>query len=152
MSAFDVKMIDISKKSITLREAVVQAPISLNPQTIKRIKVKLIPKGDVLTVAKVAGILAAKRVDELIPLCHPLGIEHVEIDFVLGSKGILIKVRCKTKAKTGVEMEAMTAACVAALTIYDMCKSIDRGAQIQQIKLLEKKGGRSGHYKSTLHF
>ena len=152
MSAFDVKMIDISKKSITLREAVVQARISLNPQTIKRIKAKLIPKGDVLTVAKVAGILAAKRVDELIPLCHPLGIEHVEIDFVLGSKGILIKVRCKTKAKTGVEMEAMTAACVAALTIYDMCKSIDRGAEIEQIKLLEKKGGRSGHYKSALHF
>jgi len=152
MSVFDVKMIDISKKSITLREAVVQARISLNPQTIKRIKAKLIPKGDVLTVAKVAGILAAKRVDELIPLCHPLGIEHVEIDFVLGGKSILIKVRCKTKAKTGVEMEAMTAACVAALTIYDMCKSIDRGAQIQQIKLLEKKGGRSGHYKSTLHF
>ena len=152
MSVFDVKMIDISKKSITLREAVVQARISLNPQTIKRIKAKLIPKGDVLTVAKVAGILAAKRVDELIPLCHPLGIEHVEIDFVLGSKGILIKVRCKTKAKTGVEMEAMTAACVAALTIYDMCKSIDRGAEIEQIKLLEKKGGRSGHYKSALHF
>src|SRR3989338_1499126 len=152
MSVFDVKMIDISKKSITLREAVVQARISLNPQTIKRIKAKLIPKGDVLTVAKVAGILAAKRVDELIPLCHPLGIEHIAIDFKLERESILIKVRCKTKAKTGVEMEAMTAACVAALTIYDMCKSIDRGAQIQQIKLLEKKGGKSGHYKSALHF
>ncbi|MBU0548009.1 MAG: cyclic pyranopterin monophosphate synthase MoaC [Candidatus Omnitrophica bacterium] len=140
-------MVDIGKKPATLREAVVQASIYLRPQTIKLIANKKVAKGDVLTIAKCAGILAAKKVDELIPLCHPLLLEHVEIDFKLERKSILITARCKTKAKTGVEMEAMVASCMSALTIYDMCKSIDRSAMINQIRLIEKTGGRSGHYK-----
>lgn len=143
----DIRMIDISKKSVTLREAVAQARIYLRPETIKLIRDKKIPKGDVLAVSKCAGILAAKRVDELIPLCHPLSLEYAQIDFKLERNGILIRVRCKTKAKTGVEMEAMVAASISALTIYDMCKSVDREAVIEQIKLIEKKGGKSGHYK-----
>lgn len=147
MNTNDVKIIDISNKPATLREAVVQARISLHPKTIKLIRDKKIPKGDVLTVAKCAGILGAKKVDELIPLCHPLALEYVEIDFKLEKDAVLIKTRCKTKAKTGVEMEAMVASCISALTIYDMCKSIDRGAVIQEIKLMEKRGGKSGYYK-----
>ncbi len=147
MSNSGVKMIDISKKPITLREAVVQARIHLRPETIKLIKEKKIPKGDVLTIAQCAGILAAKKVDELIPLCHSLPLEYVEINFKLEKDAILIKARSKTQSKTGVEMEAMVASCIAALTIYDMCKYIERGAVIDEIKLLEKKGGKSGHYK-----
>ncbi len=143
----DIKMIDISRKPVTSREAVAEASISLTPQTIKLIAHKQIPKGDVLTIAKCAGILAAKKVDELIPLCHSLALEHAEIDFKLEEKRILVTARCKTKAKTGVEMEAMVAAGISALTIYDMCKSVDRSAVINQIKLIEKIGGRSGHYK-----
>jgi len=143
----DVSMVDISRKPVTLREATVQAYISLQTKTIKLIRAKRIPKGDVLTTAKCAGILAAKRVDELLPLCHPLPLEYVVIDFELEKEGISITARCKTSAKTGIEMEAMVAASIAALTIYDMCKSIDRGAVIKEIKLMEKSGGKSGHYK-----
>jgi cyclic pyranopterin phosphate synthase len=143
----DVKIIDISNKPITLRKAVVQARIRLRPKTIKLIRDKKIPKGDVLTVAKCAGILAAKRVDELIPLTHPIPLEYVEIDFKLEKDSILIKAKCRTEAKTGVEMEAMVACCISTLTIYDMCKSIDKGAVIEEIKLIEKKGGKSGYYK-----
>lgn len=143
----NVTMVDISKKAVTLREALVQARISLKPETVRMIKAKKIPKGDVLTTAKCAGILAAKRVDELLPLCHPLPLEYVDIELKLERIGILIAVRCKTSAKTGVEMEAMVAASVAALTIYDMCKSVDRGAIIKEIKLMEKSGGKSGRYK-----
>lgn len=143
----DVKMVDISKKPETLREAVVQGRICLKTQTIKQIQNKKIPKGDVLNIAQCAGILAAKRVDELIPLCHPIALEYVGINFKLEKSAILITARCKTKAKTGVEMEAMVACSICALTIYDMCKSLDRGAVIKEIKLIEKKGGKSGHYK-----
>ncbi len=143
----DVKMADISKKPVTSRKAVAQASISLQAQTIKFIANKKIPKGDVLTIAKCAGFLAAKRVDELIPLCHSLPLEHARIDFKLKRDSILITARCKTKARTGVEMEAMVACCISALTIYDMCKSLDRSAVINEIKLIEKTGGRSGHYK-----
>ncbi|MCM8798309.1 MAG: cyclic pyranopterin monophosphate synthase MoaC [Candidatus Omnitrophica bacterium] len=146
MDASDIKMVDISGKPETLREAIAQGRICLNPQTIKLIQTKKIPKGDVLNVARCAGILAAKRVDELIPLCHPLALDYVEIDFKLEKDKILITARCKTKAKTGVEMEAMLACCISALTIYDMCKSVDRRMTLSEIKLLEKKGGRSGNF------
>lgn len=146
MNADDVKMVDISNKPVTLREAVVEARIRLRPETIGLIRRKEISKGNVLTVAKCAGILAAKKVSELIPLCHPIPLEQVEIDFKLEKKSILITARCRTDAKTGVEMEAMVASCICALTIYDMCKSIDRNAVIGQIQLIEKTGGRSGHY------
>jgi cyclic pyranopterin phosphate synthase len=142
-----VKIIDISKKPVTLREALAQAQIRLQPQTLKLIREKKIPKGDILTLAQCAGILAAKKVDELIPLCHPLLLDHVSISFKLEKGGIIIFARCKTRSKTGVEMEAMVACSIAALTIYDMCKSLDRGAAIEEVKLMEKRGGKSGHYK-----
>lgn len=147
MNNGDVNVVDISKKSPTLRTAVAQGRICLKAQTIRLIQNKRIPKGDVLNVARCAGILAAKRVDELIPLCHHLPLEYIGIDFKLAKDAVLITARCKTNAKTGVEMEAMVACVLSALTIYDMCKSIDRGAVIKEIKLMEKKGGKSGHYK-----
>ena len=147
MNIGGIKMINISKKPATLREALAQAHIRLKPRTLDLIQEKKIPKGDILTVAQCAGILAAKKVDELIPLCHPLPLEHVGISFKLEDDGIIILARCKTRSKTGVEMEAMIACSIAALTIYDMCKSIDRGAVIEEIKLMEKKGGKSGHYE-----
>ncbi len=147
MNINGAKIIDISKKPITLREAKATARIRLKPRTLKLIQEKKIPKGDILTLAQCAGILAAKKVDELIPLCHPLALEHVDISFKLEKDGIIILAGCKTRSKTGVEMEAMTACSIAALNIYDMCKSIDRGAVIEEIKLMEKMGGKSGHYK-----
>ncbi|MBU2102639.1 MAG: cyclic pyranopterin monophosphate synthase MoaC [Candidatus Omnitrophica bacterium] len=140
-------MIDIGKKAVTLREACAAARIRLKPQRITLIREKKIPKGDIFTLAQCAGILAAKKVDELIPLCHPLALEHTDIRFTLEKEGVAILVRCRTRSKTGVEMEAMVACSLAALTIYDMCKSVDRGAVIEEIKLMEKKGGKSGHYK-----
>lgn len=142
-----VKMIDISGKVAAFREALAQACIRLQPKTIELIKKKKIPKGDVLTVAKCAGILAAKKVDEIIPLCHPLPLEYAEIDFSLKRNAVIVKAKCKTQAKTGVEMEAMLAACVSALTVYDMCKFTDKEAVIEYVRLMEKRGGKSGHYK-----
>lgn len=147
MSNSQVKMVDISAKSVSFREALAQACIRLQPKTIELIKKKKIPKGDVLTVAKCAGILAAKKVDEIIPLCHPLPLECVEIDFSIKRNAVIVKARCKTQAKTGVEMEAMFAASVSALTVYDMCKFADKEAVIEQVRLMEKRGGKSGHYK-----
>ncbi len=146
MKSRDVNMSDISGKPITRREATAEARIYLKAQTIRMIRNKKIPKGEVLNVAQCAGILAAKRTDEMIPLCHPLPLEHVGIGFKLEKDAILITARCKTNAKTGVEMEAMVACSLAALTIYDMCKPFDRSAVIKEIKLMEKKGGKSGHY------
>lgn len=147
MNSGGIKMINITKKLATLREAKVEAHIRLRPQTLELIQEKKIPKGDIFTLAQCAGILAAKKVDELIPLCHPLPLEYVGISFKLDKDGIRILARCKTRSKTGVEMEAMVACSLAALTVYDMCKSIDRGAVIEEIKLMEKRGGKSGHYK-----
>jgi len=147
MSINGVRIIDISNKSVTLREASAAARIRLKPQTLELIREKKIPKGDILTLAQCAGILAAKKVDALIPLCHSLPLEYVDISFELEKDGIIILARCKTSSKTGVEMEAMVACSIAALTIYDMCKSIDRGAIIEEVKLMEKSGGKSGHYK-----
>jgi cyclic pyranopterin phosphate synthase len=142
-----IRMADITKKAVTSREAVAQARISLAPKTIKLITDKKLFKGDALNVAKCAGFLAAKKVDELIPLCHPLPLEHIEINYKVERDGIVITARCRTSAKTGVEMEAMAASCISALAIYDMCKSVDRGAVIGHIRLIEKRGGKSGHYK-----
>ena len=142
----DMKMIDIGKKKITEREAVVEGKILLSPSVILAIKKKEIPKGDVLEAAKLAGILAAKKVPFLIPLCHPIPIEYVGIEFSLSKREIRIETAVKGQAKTGVEMEAFTATAVACLTIYDMCKSLDRGATISEIKLLKKTGGKSGAY------
>jgi len=141
-----MKMVDISNKEITEREAVVEGIISLKPQVITAIKKKRVPKGDVLAAARLAGILAAKKTPFLIPLCHPIPIEYIEINFLTEKKRIKIVTLVRGNAKTGVEMEAFTATAVAALTIYDMCKPIARDMVISGIKLVKKTGGKSGVY------
>ena len=142
------KMVDVSKKIETLREAVVQGSISMNPITFKSIMSGKIEKGDVLAVAKVAGIMAAKRTSEIIPMCHPLNISHIEINFHPFKKESRIDIvaKVKIKAQTGVEMEGFVAVATAGLTIYDMCKAIDRGMILSNIHLVKKTGGRSGTY------
>jgi cyclic pyranopterin phosphate synthase len=143
------KMVDVSEKQITRREAVARGSVYMKPGTIKLIKDRKIPKGDVFSVAKIAGITAAKKTSELIPLCHPLSIASVDIDFDLNGKRnkVEIEARVKVVGQTGVEMEALTAVSVAALTIYDMCKAVDKEMVISDIMLMEKKGGKSGHFK-----
>ena len=139
-------MIDIGKKEVTLREAIVEAKVYLKASVIKLIKNKEIPKGDVLEAAKLAGIIAAKKTAELIPFCHPIPIEYVDIKISLKNKEVEIKTTVRGQAKTGVEMEAFTACAVAGLTVYDMCKAFDREAVIKSIMLLKKSGGKSGDF------
>lgn len=139
-------MIDISAKKITAREAVAEGCVFLKSQVIKLIREKKIPKGDVLETAKIAGILAAKKTPEIIPLCHPIPIESVKVDFAISDRQITITVAVKGQAKTGFEMEALAAVSAAALTIYDMCKPLDKDIVISEIKLLKKSGGKSGTY------
>ncbi|MFH1783416.1 MAG: cyclic pyranopterin monophosphate synthase MoaC [bacterium] len=142
-----MKMIDIVAKDISSREAVVEGKISLKPSVVRAIRNKKIPKGDVLEAARLAGILAAKKTPSLIPLCHPIPLEYVDIRFSIGVKDIKIKAVVKGNAKTGMEMEALTATAVCALTIYDMCKPLDKEITISEIKLLRKTGGKSGTYE-----
>lgn len=139
-------MIDISAKKITERAAVAEGLVFLKPEVIKLIQAGKIPKGDVLETAKIAGILAAKKTPEIIPLCHPIPIESVRLDFAVNDKQITITAAVKGQAKTGFEMEALTAVSAAALTIYDMCKPLDKDMVISEIKLLRKSGGKSGTY------
>jgi cyclic pyranopterin phosphate synthase len=141
-------MVDVSKKKETLREAIVQGSIFMDPKTFKNIMSDKIAKGDVLSVAKVAGIMAAKKTSEIIPMCHPLNISHVEINFHPSEKESRIDIEAKVriKAQTGVEMEGFVAVAAAGLTIYDMCKAIDRGMVISNIHLVKKTGGKSGTY------
>lgn len=141
-----MKMVDIGAKEITEREAVVEGIVFLKPKVILAIRKRIIPKGDCLEAARLAGILAAKKTPELIPLCHPIAIEYAEIDFSLAKNKIKIIAVVRARAKTGVEMEALTAAAAAALTIYDMCKPLDKKIVISGIKLLKKTGGKSGTY------
>jgi len=143
------RMVDVSAKSQTQREAVATATVRMQAETFQLIQDKAIAKGDVLNVARIAGIMAAKRCSELIPLCHLIPLTSVEILFNPdeSQKAISIEVRAKSTGQTGVEMEALTAASVAGLTIYDMCKAVDRGMVISDIMLQEKKGGKSGHWK-----
>jgi cyclic pyranopterin phosphate synthase len=142
------KMVDVSKKKETLREAVVRGSIFMNPKTFKSIMSGKIAKGDVLAVAKVAGIMAAKKTSEIIPMCHPLNLSHVEINFYPFEKlsRIDIEAKVRIKAQTGVEMEGFVAVAAAGLTIYDMCKAIDRGMVLSNIHLVKKTGGKSGTY------
>ena len=142
------KMVDVSKKKETSREAVVRGSILMKPQTFKRIMSGKIEKGDVFAVARVAGIMAAKKTAEIIPMCHPLNPSHIEINFSPMEKEsrIDIESRVKIKAQTGVEMEALVAVSVAGMAIYDMCKAIDRGMTLTNIRLIMKKGGKSGTY------
>ncbi len=142
------RMVDVSDKPVTPRRAVAAAEVHVNPATLKAITDGSVPKGDVFAVARVAGIQAAKRCGELIPLCHPLPIDSVEIDIaIVPPDRIRISAVVGVTGRTGVEMEALTAASVTALTIYDMCKAIDRSIEIGPIRLEEKSGGRSGAWR-----
>jgi cyclic pyranopterin phosphate synthase len=143
------RMVDVSEKAATLREAIAGGSVRMKPETLRLIKDRRISKGDVLGVARVAGIMAAKRTPDLIPMCHPLNITSVNIDFEVDDKKnkIDIKATVKITGQTGVEMEALTAAAGAALTIYDMCKAVDKEMVVSEIMLLEKRGGKSGEFK-----
>mgnify|MGYP006271342191 CR=1 FL=1 len=140
------RMVDVGSKPVTARLAVAGGRVRMRPATLAALRSGRVAKGDVLTVARIAGIQAAKRCDELIPLCHGLPLDSVELQFRFDeARGALhIEGRCAVTARTGVEMEAMTAVSVAALTIYDMCKAVDRGMVIDAVRLLRKEGGRSG--------
>jgi cyclic pyranopterin phosphate synthase len=139
-------MIDVGEKRITKREAVAEGKVLLSGETVELIRQGKIPKGDVLNCAKVAAILAVKKTPGLIPMCHPLRVTHSKIDFDLGKNGIEIKARVGAVDRTGVEMEALTAVAVACLTVYDMCKGVDKTIQISHIRLMKKTGGRSGDF------
>ncbi|MEC8911386.1 MAG: cyclic pyranopterin monophosphate synthase MoaC [Chloroflexota bacterium] len=142
----NAKMVDVGDKDVTSREAIARGYISIQPETLRLIKEGLMKKGDVLTIAQLAGIMGAKKTSELIPLCHPLPLDKVEVELELDDAECRIDVTAtaRTTARTGVEMEALTAVTVAALTLYDMCKSVDRGMRIEAVRLVEKRGGRSG--------
>ena len=142
-------MVDISEKPLTQREAVAKGSVYMKPETLRLIEDKKVPKGDVLCVSRVAGIMAAKKTSELNPMCHPLNITSVDINFKLDSKKNKVDIEARTKilGQTGAEMEALTAVSVAALTIYDMCKAVDKEMVVSDITLMEKRGGRSGVYK-----
>ena len=143
-------MVDVGAKGETERVAVARARVTMQAATLKLIAAKKAAKGDVLAVAQLAGIMAAKRTPELIPLCHPLSLSSVDVKLSLDNKrnAVDIEATCKLKGRTGVEMEALTAASVAALTVYDMCKSVDRGMVISEVKLLHKSGGKSGTFNA----
>lgn len=144
-----ISMVDVGAKRLTQREAVAAATVRMTPATLKKLVERALPKGDVLTTAKVAGVLAAKQTPTLIPLAHPLALESVDITFDIDAKGGVIEVRSivRCEGKTGVEMEAMTACAVAALTIYDMCKSAEKGITIDGLQLVRKTGGKSGTWE-----
>jgi len=133
-----VRMVDISGKPVSRRVALAEGMIALQPETISRIEANQIAKGNVLATARIAAIQAVKRTDELIPLCHALPVHHVEIEFETGESGILVRCRVTTSAQTGVEMEALTGVSIGALTIYDMCKAIDKSMVISGLRLISK--------------
>jgi len=137
-------MVDVGGKPVTARVAVAEGFIAVSSDALEAIRTSAIAKGDVLAVARVAGIMAAKRTSDLIPLCHPLPLTSVSVDFTLADNGIQAKATTATEGQTGVEMEALTAVSAALLTIYDMAKAIDRGMEIGAIRLVSKSGGRSG--------
>lgn len=143
-----VKMVDVGEKPVSERTAVAQAVVRMRPSTLRMIQRGHVAKGDVVATARLAGIMAAKRTSELIPLCHPLALDVVTVECTArGRNALLIEARAKVSGRTGVEMEALTAASIAALTIYDMCKAVDRAMTITDVCLIEKRGGRSGTYR-----
>lgn len=147
----DARMVDVSGKDETERIAVAEGRISMRPETLALIVDGQVPKGDVLAVARVAGVMAAKRTPDLIPLCHPLNLSSVAVEFEpeTDASSISIRATCKLRGRTGVEMEALTAVSAAALTIYDMCKAVDRGMTLEDIRLVRKSGGGSGVFDRT---
>jgi cyclic pyranopterin phosphate synthase len=143
------RMVDIGSKEITAREARAEARVSMSPGTLDLIAGGAVPKGDVFSTARLAGVMAAKRTPELIPLCHPLRLDSVSVDFDIDEETSTVRIESRASAtdRTGVEMEALVAAGVAALTVYDMCKSADKGMQIVSLRLIYKSGGRSGKWE-----
>ena len=146
----EAHMVDVGKKNETHRVAVCAGSISMQAQTLEKILQGDHKKGDVLGIARIAGIMAAKKTSDLIPLCHPLMLTHIDLEFSPDTENNSIHCRCQveTRGQTGVEMEALTAVQVALLTIYDMCKAVDRGMIMNNIRLIEKKGGKSGHWQA----
>lgn len=141
------RMVDVGEKPITLRRARAEAVVRMQPETLRLISDRKMAKGDVFEVARLAGIMATKRTQDLIPLCHSLGLDSAQIDFdAIDDERLRIETSVSVHGRTGVEMEAMTAASIAALTVYDMCKAVDRGMEIESIRLLEKQGGKSGQW------
>lgn len=143
------RMVDVTEKAVTEREAIAEGRILMAQQTLNMIVDGEHPKGDVLAVARVAGIMAAKKTHDLIPLCHALNLTSVKLTLTpeASPPAVRVEARCKLAGQTGVEMEALTAVSIATLTLYDMCKAVDRGMEITGVRLLEKKGGRSGHWQ-----
>ncbi len=146
--AGDARQVDISAKAVTTRVACAEAFVRMSAPTLAAIRDQSLKKGDALAVARIAGIQAAKQTSNLIPLCHGLPLEGVEVDISLTEAGVQITTTCRVTARTGVEMEALTAASVAALTLYDMCKSQEKGMVIERVRLLSKSGGRSGDWQA----
>jgi len=147
-AAGNAVMVDVSGKAETAREATANARVSMRPETLAMILAGTAKKGDVFAVARLAGIMAAKRTSDLIPLCHPLPITAVTVDLAAdGEDGVAIEATVRTTARTGVEMEALTAASVAALTVYDMCKAVDRGMRVDGLRVVAKSGGKSGDFR-----
>src|SRR5689334_850249 len=148
-AAGSARMVDVGAKDVTARRAVARAIVRMSPQTARKVAEGDAPKGDVLGVARLAGIMAAKRTGELIPLCHPLMLSKVSVDLTPAPPdAVEIEAQVKLVGRTGVEMEALTAVTVAALTVYDMCKAADRAMRIEDVRLVEKTGGKSGHYRA----
>jgi cyclic pyranopterin phosphate synthase len=145
----NARMVDVGDKPATDRRAVARAVVRMSPATAAKVLAGDAPKGDVLGTARIAGVLAAKRTGELIPLCHPLGLDHVDVDAAVDAAAgtVTLTAEARVTARTGVEMEAMTAASVAALTVYDMVKALERGVEIASVVLVEKSGGRSGAWR-----
>ena len=142
----EAHMVDVSEKADTARTAIAQSLVELTPAIVAAITDDNLPKGDLYATARIAGIQAAKKCSDLIPLCHPLPLSKIPVEVELQGNSLVITALCKTTGKTGVEMEALTAASVAALTVYDMCKGLDKGMIIRETKLLEKTGGKSGDW------
>lgn len=142
-----VRMVDTANKEITTRRAVASARVLMNSATVSALRDHRTPKGDPLEAARLAGIMAAKRTSDLIPLCHPLPITHIEVRATLEEAGVSLEAEVSTNAQTGVEMEALTAVSIAALTVYDMCKALEKGMVITDVRLESKTGGKSGDYK-----
>jgi cyclic pyranopterin phosphate synthase len=141
-----VAMVDTSAKPETARRAVASVRVLMSPETVRAVREHRTPKGDAVETARLAGIMAAKRTSELIPLCHPLALTHIEVRAEVRDDGVYLEAEAATRAQTGVEMEALTAASVAALTIYDMCKAVDKAMTISDLRLESKVGGKSGDY------
>jgi cyclic pyranopterin monophosphate synthase len=140
-------MVDVGAKQVTDRRAVARAVVRMSSETLDAVRRGEAPKGDVIGTARIAGIQAAKRTAELVPLCHPLPLSFVDVTADLGDDAVVLTAEARTSAQTGVEMEAMTAASVAALTVYDMVKGLERGVSIESVELLEKSGGKSGDWR-----